>query len=466
MPIEPEHKPVLHTKKHIARLQRERQQTRAILIVFVVTLIAVLALLAYGYLEERVFQLGRPVATVGNAEISAGQLEARVRVQQRQLFASYNQYVQLQQFGLDVGGQLQQIQTQLDAPQQIGESVLQQMIDEELIRQEAQERGISLTQSEVDQAIEANFDFYPLGTPTATVTPTLVLSPAVPESAYDIVTRTPTGTATLPATATLQATEASTPTLAATRESAPSATAVPSATATTGPTGTAVPTVTPLTREGFQERLDQTTRSLEPLGFGEADYRQFFETLLLRQRLMDVVTSDISPVPEQIWARHILVEQEVIAAAVKDRLARGEDFAALAQEVSKDPASAAKGGDLGWFARGVMVDAFEEVAFSLEPGEISDPVQSDFGWHIIQVIARQERPYTHEEYQQAKETAFNKWLESARVEYQVQTYDFWRTRDLFTRSSMVTVATDVVAAGQTAQAEANRRLDATGTPTP
>jgi parvulin-like peptidyl-prolyl isomerase len=75
-----------------------------------------------------------------------------------------------------------------------------------------------------------------------------------------------------------------------------------------------------------------------------------------------------------------------LANEIYQRLLDGEDFAALAAEYSDDSGSAANGGDLGWFGRGQMVAPFEEAAFSLAVDEISEPVQSDFGYHIIQVL--------------------------------------------------------------------------------
>ncbi len=101
--------------------------------------------------------------------------------------------------------------------------------------------------------------------------------------------------------------------------------------------------------------------------------------------------------PEQRRARHILVtlaagadaaadaEAKARILAIRERLDAGEDFATLARELSQDPGSAPQGGDLGMFGKGVMDPAFEQATFALEPGTISEPVRSPFGYHLIQV---------------------------------------------------------------------------------
>ncbi|WP_439365344.1 peptidylprolyl isomerase [Bradyrhizobium sp. DASA03005] len=93
---------------------------------------------------------------------------------------------------------------------------------------------------------------------------------------------------------------------------------------------------------------------------------------------------------QEVRARHILVETEDEAKAVKAELEKGADFAELAKKKSKDPGSA-DGGDLGFFTKEQMVPEFSAVAFSLEPGKISDPVKSQFGWHIIKVEEKRNR---------------------------------------------------------------------------
>jgi peptidyl-prolyl cis-trans isomerase C len=92
----------------------------------------------------------------------------------------------------------------------------------------------------------------------------------------------------------------------------------------------------------------------------------------------------------EVRARHILVESEDDAKAVLAELKKGADFAELAKSKSKDPGSA-DGGDLGYFTKDQMVPEFSEVAFKLDKGALSDPVKSQFGWHIIKVEDKRDR---------------------------------------------------------------------------
>jgi peptidyl-prolyl cis-trans isomerase C len=94
---------------------------------------------------------------------------------------------------------------------------------------------------------------------------------------------------------------------------------------------------------------------------------------------------------EEVRARHILVDSKDKAREIYEKIAHGSDFAQLARENSKDPGSKDQGGELGFFTRGQMVPQFEEAAFKLKKGEVSDPVESQFGWHIIRVDDRRQR---------------------------------------------------------------------------
>jgi peptidyl-prolyl cis-trans isomerase C len=94
---------------------------------------------------------------------------------------------------------------------------------------------------------------------------------------------------------------------------------------------------------------------------------------------------------EEVHARHILVETEAEAKAIEAELKKGADFATLAKEKSKDP-GAANGGDLGYFTKDQMVPEFAEAAFKLDKGQISDPVHTQFGWHIIKIEDKRIKP--------------------------------------------------------------------------
>jgi peptidyl-prolyl cis-trans isomerase C len=99
-------------------------------------------------------------------------------------------------------------------------------------------------------------------------------------------------------------------------------------------------------------------------------------------------------VPEdEVHAAHILVDTEDEAKAILKELADGGDFAKLAQEKSKDPGSGQMGGDLGFFTKGKMVKEFEDAAFALEPGKVTEtPVKSQFGYHIIKSLEKRKQP--------------------------------------------------------------------------
>lgn len=135
--------------------------------------------------------------------------------------------------------------------------------------------------------------------------------------------------------------------------------------------------------EAFQRRMDFLT--------DRALHNEYF-----KQEVMDAISEEevraryeeevaAMPAAEEINARHILVETEEEARSIIEELDGGADFAELAKEHSTD-GSAANGGDLGYFQRGQMVPAFEEAAFALEPGSYTqNPVESQFGWHVIKV---------------------------------------------------------------------------------
>jgi foldase protein PrsA len=132
---------------------------------------------------------------------------------------------------------------------------------------------------------------------------------------------------------------------------------------------------------------------------------------------------------EQVEASHILVEDEETAQEVKGKLDDGGDFAELAKEYSTDTSNAESGGELGFFAKGEMVAEFEEKAFAMKAGEISEPVKTEFGYHIIKVTDKKEAKEAvlgdHKKeikeilFDQALQTEYGTWLEEQKEKYNI-----------------------------------------------
>lgn len=133
--------------------------------------------------------------------------------------------------------------------------------------------------------------------------------------------------------------------------------------------------------------------------------------------------------PEQVKASHILVDSETKAQEVESKLAAGADFAEMAKEYSIDPGSKDNGGELGFFGKGDMVPEFENVAFSLEAGKISDPVKTQFGYHIIKVEEKQPAKVSTFEENKDKireailntkmQDAYSTWMQAKLSEYKI-----------------------------------------------
>jgi parvulin-like peptidyl-prolyl isomerase len=163
----------------------------------------------------------------------------------------------------------------------------------------------------------------------------------------------------------------------------------------------------------FVERIKTQTCSQAPLPEAQSETdpaklldtcAQFFgfdDAAAMRRYLQQEITitnlveQEVQPaesdVAEEIHAAHILVETEEEAQEVRERVTTGgEDFATVAKEVSIEPAAKESGGDLGFFGPGQMIESFDQAARALEDGEISQPVQTQFGWHIIKTIERRE----------------------------------------------------------------------------
>jgi parvulin-like peptidyl-prolyl isomerase len=167
--------------------------------------------------------------------------------------------------------------------------------------------------------------------------------------------------------------------------------------------------------DGFNESLQATGTTYD-------DFRQMLLDQLLSEAVYSSVTASISSVAEQVHARHILLPTRERADEVLARLQAGEDFAYLAREYSEDISSRETGGDMGFFPRGVMPPEVEEVAFGLEAGDMSGIVESQFGFHVIQVLERDEREIAVEVFENLRQQTFMQWLQDQRESASIERF--------------------------------------------
>lgn len=423
-----EETPKIISKKHLARLEKENIQRRWIIRVSVVILILIVGIIGYGILDINVLRGMQPIAKVDGDSISTNEYVTFVKYYRWQMIQQYSQTSQMAQlFGSDPNyssyfqSQLNQIQNQLEDPTVIGEQVKNLLIEDKLIRHEAEKMGITVTKEEVDKALEEAFGFFPNGTPTPELFPTaLPTSTLSPEILKQIATLTPAA-----------GTEATEPVNGdASVDVTQEPTQIPENTdATPIPTSAPTATATPYTREGYEKLYGEYLTSWnEEAGLTEAEIHLVYEHSLYRDKVLEQVTKDLKPVQDQVWARHILVEKIDEARQILDKLKNGENFITLASEYSLDTSNKESGGDLGWFGRGRMVSAFEDAAFALKVGEISEPVNTTFGFHIIQVLGHEEKSVDETTFNSIKQEAFTKWLEENKTNAKIEEFDYWRDR--------------------------------------
>ncbi len=370
------------TPKHVARADREQTLRNRILAGAGLTLLLVIGLLTYGWIQVNLIQPPQPVAIVNGQEISTGTFRDRVKLVQYNLQSQYSSLTSIlavvgddPQARSTYQSQLNNVTQQLGSPLFVGSSVLDGLIQEVLVEQEAKLRGIVVSEQDLDQAIEENFGFSD--------------QPAVLAS------------------------------------STPSA---PDPTASSPSTTPAAASATPYTRELFERNYQAFLTNLGSFGVNEGAVRSELQAQLYRERLGQTFEPDVPRVQEQVWARHILVAEESLAADLLEQARSGADWEVLAAEHTTDEAGKANGGDLGWFARGRMVEPFEAAAFAGEVGDIVGPVQSEFGWHLIEILGHEDRELSDSDFRSAVALAFDEWLSTSRDAAEVTIRDYWIER--------------------------------------
>ena len=417
MPRTPRQEPPRQlTRKQLSRQERESRTQRWIIISTAAVLALVLFVLGWGALDQFVLRPRRPVATVAGEAIPSSRYEKLLRFREWEYRGYINQLTQQQNALLAdmqegdesdflvqyISQQIQALQMQLSG---LPSSVLEEMVDDTLIRQEAARRGITVTDEEVQTALEERFGYF-RNPPTPIPSEEAVESesPTVAVDTEDEKGDAPEG-------------------VIGEGEEPAGGDNITEGESASEPTPTPWPTEPPMTAEECAERYDGWVQvATRETGFSEREYRELLTGELYRQKMEEQIRESVPAAAEQVHARHILVGTREEAEQVLERLQGGEDFQALAAELSLDTGSNEMGGDLQWFPRGVMDPAFEEAAFALQPGEISEPVEATYGFHIIAIEGHEEErdvdPYI---LQQLQQMAVQEWLtelrDAAGIEY-------------------------------------------------
>lgn len=335
--------------------------------------LVLLVLVAGAFAIEQVIAPSQTLAVVHGEDITVRQFRDEYSLERSRLLLQINQ-VQAAGFDLQQLAQQEPYRTWLDEvnlPDQLGLRVINDMIDDRLLAREAAARAITIDATAVRAEVEAFFGYDPTEAALIGVEPTATPPPTITPTPFVSPTPSPPPTAT----------------------STPDAEAEPE---DIDPTVTPQPTVVEPTlsaeevRQNFVDNEQNFRSYLAREGVAETTVDSFFERLTL-ERLMaeSLVSADSSLL--YVDARHILVESEAEALDVLQALQNGESFADLARAISTDGGSGSRGGELGEAYVGNYVRPFREAIEQAEIGALDGPVESEFGFHIIQVRSKVER---------------------------------------------------------------------------
>jgi hypothetical protein len=337
------------SRRQINRWRRQQRTRKVIVGAFVALLAVIVGILGFGYWRENIARAGESAAVVFGEQITLTQLLERVRPRARALDAQARIY--------EVQG-MSQGAAQLNFQRgRLPDQALDALIEEEIVERELGLRGIELSAEEVDERIRKEVaEQEALNQPRPTPTPSPVPG------------------------------------------------AEPTATPAGPPTPTPVPT---LAGDQFQTAYAALLSRAE---ITDAYYRDSIRAELAKEKLRESMKAVLPRTEEQVHVRHILLKDPESVAQAQEMLAAGTPFDQVASELSTDPGTKEKGGDLGWFGRGVMNPPFEAAAFGQPIGEIGPPVESPNGTHVIQVLERDEqRALTEQQLDQRAAQAYQGW---------------------------------------------------------
>ena len=375
------------TKKHIARAERERRQRQLIITLMIAVGLIVVLLVGVGIYDTYFVQPFIPVAVINGEEIPAGLFETRVRWAQRTLVAQMSSQIELLNAFADepeltqtLQGQILELQGQLSNPALLAQDVFDQLTTEAVFRQEAERRGITVSLEEIDRTIYELFDFYPDGTPTPLPT------------SVDLTEGSNEGEAI--------STEVS----------------------------QQVPTA--YTRDDFDEDYKIFVDSLRDFRINEADFRDLVRNQFLQVKVREEVEAEMEfpESEEQVLIQHLFVQDEALAEEVLQRYEDGQGWEELIHEYSEDPSTNEIAGEIGWLNVQDLQRQFGEQGFfifTLPQGEVRGPVESSLGFHLVNVVAREERPLSEFSLQQLMQEIFSNWVESLREKADIEIIEGW-----------------------------------------
>jgi hypothetical protein len=342
------------TRKHLARAERERILKNRIIAGTLITAILVFGLIGYGIYREALFLPGEPIVIINGEEIITREFQDRV---------------------------ISEVQFSGTSAESLAWAVLDTMIKDVLVRQEAEKMGIVITEAELDQRIEEYLGYYRNGTPTSSPS----LTPDPTQKAEETLT-------------------------------AAAVTALPTAdvTPTVANTLTPLPTPTEYTAEGYKQvYADYISGIEEQSGLSEEQIRQVIRSNMLSEMLREILKQDVPLEGEKTQLRQIQTETEETAQEVRSKLEEGEAWEDLVTEYSQDETTKDAGGELGWLTSAIILAGFGPSAelLSTEPvGTLVGPIQTYQGWHMFEIMDRDIQPFTEYEYQQVVNSAYDNWL--------------------------------------------------------
>ncbi|HEY85916.1 MAG TPA: hypothetical protein G4N96_12490 [Chloroflexi bacterium] len=402
------HPPREETRRQIAISQKEKAERRRVMMIMGGIALLIALILIGGGVYTYIMTPNQALAEVNGQKITRQDYQKRV-LYERYLLDEQASFVQLQLQQLaqslqdspellqslegQANQQLQQIASQRFA---VDRDALDLLIESKLAEEEAAKRGISVSDAEIQATYQE--------------------VAAARQGGYTEASAAETVEAGRNATATA-AMFTPTPTLSATE-----VTAAEPATASQ-PT----PTINVVSGDALSQAIADWEKIMsEQANMTPADLKALIRAQLLREKLYEALGEDIETAVLQAHVRHILLEDIEAAWAAKQRLENGEDFAEVAVDVSTDPSVISNNGDLGWFPRKTMVPEFDDAAFTLPVGEISEPIKTDFGFHIIEILAREDRELDEQGLSREKAGAYNDWLDAAKAS---GVEDFWTLDD-------------------------------------